>query len=142
MKKKFIIIGEPKGKGRPRFGKGRTYTPKDTVDYENTVSYEYQRQCGSYNFSTGGEKVPIAIIINAFAGVPKSVSKKKSVAMVRGKIKPTKKPDLDNIAKIIMDGLNGIAYTDDSQVVSMVVNKRYATEPYVEVVITEFNEMI
>ena len=44
--------------------------------------------------------------------------------------------------RIIMDGLNGIAYTDDSQVVSMVVNKRYATEPYVEVVITEFNEMI
>lgn len=134
MKKEFTIQGEPKGKARPRFSKGRAYTPKTTVDYETVVGMEYKRQCGGYNFSSS-EKVPISVEINAFFGIPKSASKKKRALMVCGEIKPTKKPDADNIAKIIMDSLNGIAFDDDAQVISLTVNKMYALEPcvYVEI---------
>jgi len=135
MIKEFTIQGEPKGKARPRFGQGRTYTPKATADYEAMVGMEYKRQCGGYNFSADGEKVPVEIAINAFFGIPKSASKKKRAQMVCGEIKPTKKPDADNIAKIIMDGLNGIAFDDDAQVISLTVNKMYALDPCVYVVI-------
>lgn len=135
MKKEFTIQGEPKGKARPRFGQGHTYTPKATAEYEAKVGYEYTRQCEGYKFSFDGDKRPVSICINAFFAIPKSASKKVKAQMVIGDIKPTKKPDADNIAKIIMDGLNGIAFDDDAQVVSLVVNKLYSIEPCVYVVV-------
>ena len=54
-----------------------------------------------------------------------------------GIIRPTKKPDLDNIAKAVLDSLNGIAYKDDSQIVSMVVSKKYSNRPRVEITLKE-----
>ena len=53
--------------------------------------------------------------------------------MAKGEIRPTVKPDWDNIGKIISDALNGIAYKDDAQVVSCTVEKRYSNTPCVEV---------
>ena len=53
--------------------------------------------------------------------------------MLSGIIFPTKKPDLDNIAKIICDALNGFAYADDSRIVSMMINKEYGENPGVHV---------
>jgi Holliday junction resolvase RusA-like endonuclease len=55
--------------------------------------------------------------------------------MLKGIIRPTKKPDIDNVAKIILDSLNCICYKDDTQIVSLIVNKYYSQEPRVEVVI-------
>lgn len=135
MIKEFTIPGEPKGKARPRFGKGRTYTPKETAEYEEMVGMEYKRQCDGYNFTFDGDKLPVSVAINAFFGIPKSASKKKRAQMVCGEILPTKKPDADNIAKIIMDGLNGVAFSDDAQVISLTVNKMYSLEPCVYVVV-------
>ena len=66
----------------------------------------------------------LATIIAYFA-VPKSYSKAKRLDCVLNNLRPTKKPDADNIAKIILDSLNGIAYDDDSQIVELTVIKEW-----------------
>lgn len=133
----FEILGEPMGKQRPKFARignfTRTYTPKETVNYENWVKLSYQ------NF--GGEhfgNLPLKVQITAKFPIPKSFSKKKHEQAIDGEIRPTTKPDCDNIAKIICDALNGIAYDDDKQIVSLNVCKKYSETPKVIVQIEKF----
>lgn len=108
---KFTIPGEPCGKARPRVvhngNFSRAYTPEKTVNYETLVKLEYQRQCGDAYISEGG----IHMNIVARFAIPNSASKRKAVSMADGAIRPTKKPDCDNIIKIVCDALNGIAYS-------------------------------
>lgn len=136
MEKKFTVLGEPVGKGRPRFSKQgklvRTYTPPKTVSYENLVKLEYERQCGGEPFERG---IPLLMRIQAYFSVPASASHKKRHEMLENIIRPTKKPDADNIVKIIADSLNGIAYHDDSQIVSCEIYKYYGDTPQVNVTI-------
>lgn len=129
MIKTFTIPGEPKGKARPRVTRrGIAYTPKETVSYESWV-----RQCYLDNYEQTESKAEISVHITCFFVPPKSVSKKKRQQMLSNKINVTKKPDCDNIAKIILDSLNKIAYHDDSQVVNLYVSKQYAELPLVHV---------
>ena len=130
----FEIVGEPQGKGRPRFstrgGFVKTYTPEKTASYENFVKLCYLNK---YK----GQKLDGEIIaeIIAYFPIPKSFSKKKRLEAIEGKIRPTKKPDTDNIAKTILDSLNGIAFEDDKQVVALLVKKLYGEEAKVAVVL-------
>ena len=140
--KSFIISipGEPKGKGRPRYTRnGHAYTPSDTAAYEQVVRLTFK---GKYPQAIPFEKdVPLKVVIYAWFSIPKSVSKTKRDLMEKGYIKPTKKSDADNIAKIVLDALNGYAYYDDAQVVELEVKKIYAQpEPYVDVLIEEVGE--
>ena len=132
------IYGEPVGKGRPRFnGCGkyvRTYTPDKTVRYEKLVKSAYKEQAENYSFGDA----PLRVNITAFFAPPKSATKAKRAKMLNGELYPTKKPDADNIAKIICDALNGIAYNDDSQIVRLTVNKIYSETAYVTVDISEY----
>lgn len=138
MRVKFEIPGDPKGKGRPRFANAgkyvRTYTPDDTASYENLVKLMYKTQCKNARFEDGSQ---LDMRIYSYLAIPKSVSKKKRQLMIDGKIRPTKKPDWDNIGKIIADSLNEIAYKDDSQIVDGMIRKFYAESPKVIVVIQE-----
>lgn len=138
MAVKFTILGEPQGKGRPRFRSAgafvQTYTPKETVAYENLVKLEYRRQCNDFKFPDGAM---LDVRITAFYTIPKSVSKKKRLAMVQHLIRPMKKPDTDNVVKVILDSLNEIAYKDDVQVVDCQVRKFYSENPRVVVSISE-----
>ena len=120
----IVIEGKIKGKARPRFNTktGRSFTPGDTVQYENWVRLCYQEQDGRYFEGT------VRANIIAYYKVPKSYSKKRLQAIREGLDYPTKKPDGDNIAKIILDSLNKIAYEDDSQIVELTVIKRWTTE--------------
>lgn len=131
----IVITGEPKGKGRPRMSTktGRTYTPQDTVNYENWVRLCYQEQAKTIYF---GDK-PLKAKIDCYHTIPKSTSKKKHKEMTEGILRPTKKPDSDNIAKIVLDSLNSIAYKDDSQIVELEVNKHYAEIARVELILME-----
>ncbi len=133
---KFTVVGEPKGKGRPKFAKVgnfvKTYTPDQTVIYENLVKIEFQRQCKNIKF---GDYDELKMTINAYYSIPKSASKKKTNLMLEGKIRPTKKPDIDNIIKVIADSLNGIAYRDDAQIVELVATKNYSDNPKVFITI-------
>lgn len=137
-KAKFIVYGEPKGKGRPRFNTktGHAITPADTASYENLVRLEWQKVYGTAGFS---KDTMLDMRIKAFYKIPKSVSKKKRTEMLAGKIRPTKKPDMDNVVKIIADSLNNLAYYDDTQIVDCQCRKFYSEQPRVEVVIREIS---
>lgn len=128
---KFTIIGKPRGKGRPRFTRqGFAYTDKETRAYEKLVKISYDL-CEDKKVYEGNIKIEIWANF-----VPiKSTSKKKYRELIGQPY--NKKPDIDNIAKIILDGLNEVAYKDDNQVVELVVHKTYAEQDYVEVEIKE-----
>ena len=81
---------------------------------------------------------PVSVRIEAYFPVPKSFSNKRAGKALAGEIAPTKKPDADNIAKIICDALNGVAYMDDTQVIELTVVKKYAKEPKVKVSISAY----
>lgn len=136
MQVSFTILGEPKGKGRPRFNTrtGHAITPKDTVNYETLVHMEYLSQCKGEKFR---DDAMLDMRIKAYYSIPKSASKKKHAAMVAGIIRPTKKPDMDNVVKIIADSLNKVAYRDDTQIVDCQCRKFYSENPRVEVRIKE-----
>lgn len=115
----FSIDGAPTGKERPRVCRFGTYTPKKTVDYEKKVKKAFSEQTDKCFDSA------INVSIRANYDIPKSYSKKRRKLIEDRLELPTKKPDCDNIAKIILDALNGLAYKDDSQVVVLRVYKRY-----------------
>lgn len=79
----------------------------------------------------------LKMAITAFYPIPTSWSKKKRTAAIGGAIRPTVKPDADNVLKVICDALNGIAYADDKQIVEAAVRKFYVMEPAVVVEIEE-----
>ena len=128
---KLIIPGEPCAKQRPRLGKGFTYTPEKTVNYETLVKQLFITQ---QHERLEGE---LKMTVRAYFSIPRSASKKKREKMLNGEIRPIKRPDWDNVGKIISDALNKIAYDDDSQIVSATVEKWYSDNPRVEVEITE-----
>lgn len=138
MKVQFSIHGEPQGKGRPRFstykGHVTTRTPDETVVYENLIKMEYMRQVGRFKFP---DESMVDVRIYAYFGIPKSVSKRRRQEMLDGTIRPTKKPDFDNIGKVVCDSLNGLAYHDDAQVVDAQVRKFYSEDPKVIVSISD-----
>ncbi|MBR3741002.1 MAG: RusA family crossover junction endodeoxyribonuclease [Clostridia bacterium] len=138
MIKTFEILGEPKGKARPKFttinGHAQAITPKQTVQYENLVKMEYQAQCGAFSFD---QDQHVHVLIDCFMGMPKSVSKAKRAAMMDHSLRPMKKPDFDNMGKVICDSLNGIAYHDDAQIVDGRVRKFYSKIPRVVVTLSD-----
>lgn len=125
---KFTIPGEPTGKGRPRVMKWGTYTPEKTILYENLVKTAYN-----------GELMQgaLGMEVKAYYQIPVSAPKKKQEMMRKLELLPTKKPDCDNVLKIIADALNKIAYNDDSQIVYAKIEKLYSDAPRVEVVLFE-----
>lgn len=128
----FVIPGPPKGKGRPRFyswgGRAHVRTPDDTIVYENLVRVMYAEQVGSVQLQP-----PIHAEIIGFFAIPKSWSRKKTASAEAGEVEHVSKIDCDNLAKIILDALNGIAYADDAQVSRLSILKIYSSEPRVVV---------
>jgi len=133
----YIVYGEPVGKGRPRFAKRgnfvSTYTPQKTKTYEDEIRMMARAAMGS----SEPLDTPVTVAIYIRVGIPASYSKQKRKDALAGTIKPTKKPDLDNIAKAFLDAMNEIVYLDDKQVVGLHVTKVYAETPAVEVMVTE-----
>lgn len=141
MKQYFEIPGDPQGKARartfynPKLGRSQSITPTKTVLYENRVQQCFMESCTETYF----DKEPLEISITAHFQIPKSTTKKNRALMIERKIFPTKKPDADNIGKVICDALNGIAYGDDTQIVRMTVNKIYTDkEPKVHVYLNKY----
>lgn len=130
---RFVIPGEPHGKARPRFNthSGKAITPEKTANYETLAQWEYTRQCG-HKFP---DDAMLDMRIIAYYAVPKSDSKKLRARKLAGEVRPTKKPDMDNVIKIIADALNTVAYRDDTQIVDCQCRKFYSEEPRVEVII-------
>ena len=130
------IPGKAQAKQRPRMGRsGIVYTPKETLVYENYVKMcysDYAKQFGWLPYEN-----QVRAEIEVLVAVPKSDSKTKKKAKIEGMIRPTVKPDCDNLAKSILDSLNGLAYQDDKQVVELVVKKYYAENAEVKIKLSE-----
>jgi Holliday junction resolvase RusA-like endonuclease len=130
----FVIEGTIRGKDRPRFNTqtGSIYTTNRTIGYQAWV-----RDCYMLRGAGRWLEGQIKATIEAHYAVPKRKSKSIRMQMLNGSINPTIKPDADNIAKIILDALNKIAYKDDSQITQLTVIKRYSEQPYVRVTLEE-----
>lgn len=128
---KFRIEGAPTAKGRPRFARigahVRAYTPKKTEGAENTIKLIASNALASpFNGA-------VEIFIVFGMPIPKSTSKKRSEGL---KSSPhLKRPDVDNLVKLVLDALNGVAWDDDSQVFSIVARKVYSDDPYTEITV-------
>ena len=133
----FQVDGTPVPKGRPRFARrGKfvsTYSPKTTVDYETKVSDAAKQAMGSQKPLEG----PVVACIYITLPIPASYSKKRTQACLSGEERPTKRSDIDNFCKAIFDGMNGIVFEDDSQVVSLHATKVYGTIGMVEIMVQE-----
>lgn len=133
MRAEFIIHAAPVGKARPRVTRNGTFTPAKTRAYEKLVRVEYGAQCGAQYFGDS----PLAVSITAYYQIPKSASKRKRGQMESKIIRPTVKPDADNVCKAVCDALNGVAWKDDAQIVNLIFEKHYGAEPRVKVEIEE-----
>lgn len=131
----FEMIGDVVGKARPRMNTrtGRAYTPTNTKLYEYSLRQWFIREYP--NFIPIESRVKVTII--AYFGIPKSTSKKKETEMLQGNISPTKKPDADNIIKIVLDAMNKFAFKDDTQVTKLEIEKKYDVTPRIYIKIEE-----
>lgn len=136
MKYEFEVPGEIVGKERPRVNMytGRVYTPNKTKDYEFLVQQYFKIKYPNYQMLEGR----ISINIIAYLKIPKSTSKTKTQEMLENKLSPTKKPDVDNIAKSILDAMNGFVFKDDNQVSKISVEKRFALEEKAVITVEEY----
>ena len=113
LKARYIIPGECTPKGRPRFRRrGHAYTPKKTKLYEKQVK--------EYLIAQGAKPSdkPLEVWIYVYKQPLKSWSKKLIAKATRGLVLASKKPDVDNYTKSVLDASNGILFSDDKQVVS------------------------
>jgi Holliday junction resolvase RusA-like endonuclease len=133
----FQVEGDPKGKGRPRFSRAgkftRVYTDKQTQDYEALIKSFAAEAMGSAD----PLETPVSVFLYVRLPVPQSYSKKRTEACLSGLEKPCKKPDIDNIAKTFLDGMNGAIFKDDTQVIDLHVKKVYSAVPGVDVMVME-----
>lgn len=140
MAVEFFVPGQPVGKGRPRAtvraGRARLYTPAKTEKYEARVALFAQQAMAGRPVMAG----PVALSVTALFPIPTSWPKKRQAAARAGTEQHTKRPDADNCAKAILDGLNGVVWKDDSQVVTLSIEKRYAEVPRVEVLVVPLTE--
>lgn len=131
----ITLAGEPQGKGRARaFRRGNFighYTPEKTRTYEGMVRTAAMEAMGARPPIDG----PVRLVMSAIFSIPKSWSQKKRAAAMSGAIKPTRKPDLDNILKAWKDALNQVVYRDDCLIVRAVIEKRYGPAPLVAVTV-------
>ena len=137
MAVEFFVPGQPVGKGRPRAtvraGRARLYTPAKTEKYEARVALFAQQAMAGRPVMAG----PVALSVTALFPIPPSWPKKRQAAARAGTEQHTKRPDADNCAKAILDGLNGVVWKDDSQVVTLSIEKRYSDRPGVLVTVME-----
>ena len=133
----FKVDGAAVPKQRPRISGRRAYTPKRTKDYEGRVLAAFRSSYSGF-YPAFGKDVPVWVCIHIIQTIPKSWSKKKRARAEAGEIFPLgRNGDIDNIAKSILDALNGFAYEDDCQVTRLMISKEYGTEPRAIVQIEE-----
>ena len=127
----LVVPGIPRGKERPRFRRGqrRPFTPKQTRENEADIGWVARQAMRVLPPLAGAFRVDIKAVMP----VPASWSAKRRESALSGLILPTNKPDIDNILKGVLDGLNKIIWTDDAQVTDARVQKCYGSVPRLEI---------
>ena len=130
----LYIPGEPQGKQRPKWSPRGTYSPKKTVNYET-----YIKELFAVKYPDFRPVESVLIMeLQAWLMIPTSASKKKRKLMQDLALKPGKRPDIDNVIKVVMDALEKLAYKNDSQIVEAHLYKFYAERPRLDIRISEF----
>ena len=128
----LTIPGPPVGKQRARVCRtGHTFTPAKTVNYEALVKQTFAAKYPDFVPMPG----PVRMILSIYIMPSKATQRKIKKNIVR--IYPIIKPDADNIFKICADALNGMAYVDDKQIISVYAEKKYSQRPCVEIIVAE-----
>jgi len=133
----FKVDGTPVPKGRARYARRgnfiSTYTPEKTRAYETLIKDSAIEAMGS----SEPLETPVSLYLYIRVPIPKSCTKKRLEAIDNGSEKPTKKPDASNILKSVEDGMNGVVYHDDSQIINIHVTKVYSSLPGVDICVKE-----
>lgn len=144
QEKRLTIMIDPRPKERPQGRVAYTkekkpfvqmYTPAATKKYEETIRKAWMMKHG--NVPLEG---PLTVRLYFYFGIPKSDTKAKKAAKAGGMMRDSIREDVDNCTKSVLDALNGVAYKDDSQVVTILAKKRYADVPHVVIIISEWKE--
>ena len=139
---RLLILGKPFGKQRPKFSRRggfvKTYTPKETISYENYVKTVAISEMKDTGFTGWFEKEPLRVDITAYYEIPNSWSKKKKAQALNNEIMPCVKPDVDNCVKALFDALNEVLWQDDTQVCDLHISKYYSDRPRIEMEISEW----
>ena len=139
----LTILGKPFGKQRPKFSRRggfvKTYTPKETISYENYVKTVAMETMSKNKFDGWFEKEPLKVKVVAYYEIPSSWSKKKTLQALNKEILPTVKPDVDNCVKALFDALNEVLWQDDTQVVELSITKFYSDRPRVIMEIEKYD---
>jgi len=134
----FTVLGEPKAQGRPRAGiqngKIRMRDPLESRNFK-----QYVRLVASQHAPSQLLEGPLFLEVKVYKPLLKKFSKKKQAEAEQGLIRPMTKPDVDNYAKGILDGLNNVIWKDDNQIVDLHVSKWYSEKPRIEVCVKELN---
>ncbi len=133
----FTVPGPPRGKGRPKFARRgnfvQTYTDAKTASYEDQIKFYALQAMGS----SEPFKTPLQAFLYIRLPTPQSYSKKRTKDCLEGLERPSKKPDIDNVAKSYLDAMNGVVYVDDTQVVELHIKKLYSSVAGVDVAVSE-----
>lgn len=138
---KFTIPGTPKAQERSKATKIGGFiheydpaTSKNQKAFIKLLALNAMKKQGWLKTN-----LPIKMYIKAFKPILKSMSKKDKEKAKQGFLRPTTKPDIDNIQKLIQDALNDICYDDDKQIISCLTEKYYddgdgaRTDVYLEI---------
>lgn len=131
------VDGVPVPKGRARYVRRgnhiSTYTPEKTRTYETLIKDAARQAMGA----SEPLETPVSLYLYIRVPIPASATKKRLQAIADGSEKPTKKPDASNVLKSVEDGMNGVVYKDDSQIVNIHVTKVFSSEPGVDICVKE-----
>lgn len=139
----FQVPGKPQGKARARtvynshLKHSVSYTPDNDLLYENLIKTLYMQAADGFRFEKG---TPVSLRIVARFEPPKSASRKRQQQMLAGELPPLKKPDIDNIVKVVADALNGVAYHDDTQIIFTVAKKAYSAVEGLDITVEEYSD--
>ena len=132
----FEVPGEITGKQRPRVNMytGNVYTPNKTKDYEEWIRQNFFIKYPNYNMLENRIKMEIV----AYLKMPKTVKKLEKEKILKNEISPQKKPDIDNIAKVVLDSLNNYVIKDDIQVSKISIEKKFSEEEKLYIKLEEY----
>lgn len=126
MKYTLTLPGKPVAKGRPKFTKtGHAYTPGKTRGAEAVLREAFQWQYPRHIALAG----PVRMTVIFYMPIPEGMKKADRIAAEAEQLWHTKKPDADNMLKLVTDALNGLAFWDDSQICDVRAKKLYSKQP-------------
>ena len=133
---RYIFNISPVAQARPRatrMGRGiRLYDPKKTADFKKDL------RAMARGLDVEPLQDALSVEIWFYRAVQKSISNKEHARRTTGHVRPIVKPDTDNYIKATLDGLNGILWHDDAQIVDLTAHKFYSDNPRIEIELEEY----